>query len=94
MLYLFVLGVPLQVLAGIITMSRGMLYAGYGAGLRGFGLTAMADQQAGGLILWVPGGFVLWIAITVLWVRWARNGERAEREASGDDAAPPLTIPG
>ena len=94
MLYLFLLGVPLQLIAGILTMTPRLLYAGYGAGPRGFGLSPLADQQAGGLILWVPAGLVLWIAITALWARWSRRVASAAGKVGGDDEAPPLTIPG
>jgi putative membrane protein len=93
MAYLFVLGVPLQVIAGILTVSKAALYPGYGAEIRGFGLSPAADQQAGGVILWVPAGLVLWIAITALWLRWSRRIERDEAAADGADEAPPLTIP-
>lgn len=94
MIYLFVLGVPLQGLAAFLSLTPRLLYMGYGAGERGFGLDPLADQQAGGLILWVPAGLIVWIAITALWVRWSRRLERSDREASGDDAPPPLTLPG
>lgn len=80
MAYVFLLGVPLQLAAGPIATARHMLYEGIGP----------ADQRTGGLVLWVPGGLLLWVAITVLWVRWSR---RAAREAAAEDA-PPLTIPG
>jgi hypothetical protein len=39
--------------------------------------------------MWVPGGLAIWIAITALWVSWARQNERIER----DHEAPPLSIP-
>ncbi len=80
MIYLFLLGVPLQLAAGPVAVANHMLYEGIGP----------ADQRTGGLLLWVPGGLLLWGAITVLWVRWAR---RTAREAAADDA-PPLSIPG
>ena len=80
MVYLFLLGVPLQLAAGPVAVANRMLYEGIGP----------ADQRTGGLLLWVPGGLLLWGAITVLWVRWAR---RTAREAAADDA-PPLSIPG
>jgi putative membrane protein len=89
MLYLFLLGVPMQVIAAIITLSEQVLYPWYSTAPRVFGLTPLADQQLGGLLMWVPGGLALWIAITVLWVRWARHTERIER----DHEAPPLTLP-
>jgi len=81
MAHLFLLGVPLQIAAGAVTVADRSLYVGIG----------LADQRTGGLVLWVPGGLLLWVAITALWVRWAR---RTAREAAGDDEAPPLHVPG
>lgn len=93
MLYLFVLGVPVQGIAALLATGSTLLDRAGGTGARPFGLTLLADQQAGGLVLWVPGGLILWIAISVLWVRWTHRGERSERAATGDDAPPPLTLP-
>lgn len=89
MLYLFLLGIPMQVIAAIITLSDQVLYPWYSTAPRVFGLTPLADQQLGGLLMWVPGGLAIWIAISALWVRWSRKNERIER----DHEAPPLSIP-
>jgi putative membrane protein len=97
MLYLFLLGVPMQIIAAIITLSDTVLYSWYSTAPRVNGLSPLADQQLGGLIMWVPGGLALWIAITVLWVVWTHRGEAAERRAATDGGVgepPPLTLPG
>ncbi len=78
MALLFLLGVPHQIVAGTIATASHALFDG----------VTLADQKAGAVILWVPGGLLLWVAITALWVRWSR------REGRKDDDAPPLTIPG
>jgi putative membrane protein len=52
------------------------------------GVTALADQQIGGLLMWVPGGLVLWLAMTVVWFTWARREERGEAEPSVSDLPP------
>jgi putative membrane protein len=97
MLYLFLLGVPMQIIAAIITLSETVLYPWYASAPRVGGLSPLDDQKLGGLIMWVPGGLALWIAITVLWVVWTQRGEAAERRgaALGDAGEPPpLTLPG
>ena len=43
-----------------------------------WGLTPLADQQLGGLVMWVGGTIYLWVAATVVWFRWSA------REESGD----------
>ncbi|MGH7724574.1 MAG: cytochrome c oxidase assembly protein [Candidatus Eiseniibacteriota bacterium] len=101
MLYLFLLGVPMQILAAIITLSDRVLYPWYQTAPRVWGLTPLADQQFGGLIMWIPGGLALWIAITALWIVWARKSdalktglEGADSSGGSRDDAPPLTLPG
>jgi len=80
-LYLFVFGMPMTVVAALITGAEHVLYPYYAAAPRVFDLTPLADQQLGGVIMWVPAGIIPVVAFTVVFFRWAR----AEREA--DEAA-------
>lgn len=84
MLYLFLLGIPMSVVGAFITLADAPLYPFYVAAPRVWGLSPLADQQIGGLIMWVPGGLVFWLAMTVVWFRWAareaQGGGDAERE--------------
>ncbi|MGH7607471.1 MAG: cytochrome c oxidase assembly protein, partial [Gemmatimonadales bacterium] len=57
-----------------------VLYPFYSAAPRVWGLTPLADQQIGGLLMWVPGGLILWAAMTVVWFRWAVWEERGYGE--------------
>jgi len=94
MLYLFLLGIPMSVTGALITLSDRILYPFYTAAPRVWGLTPLADQQIGGLLMWVPGGLVLWLAMTVVWFRWSGREERGDadravpREAYGEAAIP------
>jgi putative membrane protein len=96
MLYLFLLGIPMQIVAAVITLSNTVLYPWYATAPRVWGLSPLDDQQLGGLLMWVPGGLGLWIAITVVWLAWARKSgpERGvgTRKGAGSDE-PPLTLP-
>ena len=85
MLYLFMLGIPMSVVGALIALSERLLYPFYLEVPRLWDLTPLVDQQLGGLIMWVPGGLVFWIVMTVVWFRWAA------REARGDveRAVPP-----
>ena len=66
-------------LAGaLITLSERVLYPFYAAAPRVWGLTPLADQQLGGLLMWVVGTIYLWVAASVVWFRWSA------REESGD----------
>lgn len=78
--YLFLLGIPMSVVGALITLSDGVLYPFYASAPRVWGLSPLVDQQIGGLLMWVPGGLVLWLAMTVVWFRWAAREERGDVE--------------
>ena len=77
-IYLFALGIPMSVVSALITLSAGPIYPWYVEAPRVFGLTALEDQQMGGMIMWVPGMMVFWVAITVLFFRWSKREEKEE----------------
>jgi putative membrane protein len=83
LLYLFVVGLPMVMVAIFITMAEGILYPFYAAAPRIWQeLTPHADQRLGGLIMWIPGGLVFLITITVVFFRW--------QSAGGEDMALPV----
>ena len=85
LIYLFALGLPMALAGALITLSERVLYPFYAAAPRVWGLTPLADQQLGGLLMWVVGTIYLWVAASVVWFRWAA------REASADvERAVPL----
>ena len=73
MLYLFLVGIPMQATAAPISLADTVLYSYYADAPRVWGLTALQDQQIGGLLMWVPGGLYLWGAISIVFFRWARH---------------------
>jgi putative membrane protein len=80
LLYLFLLGIPMSVVGAMITLADTPLYPFYVAAPRVWGLSPLDDQQIGGLIMWVPGGLVFWLAMTVVWFRWSAREERGDAE--------------
>jgi putative membrane protein len=78
MLYLFLVGIPMQAVAATITFAEGVLYPWYVAAPRTFGLSPVDDQQLGALLMWVPGNLYLFAAIGVVFFKWAREQEREE----------------
>ena len=85
LIYLFALGLPMSLAGALITLSERVLYPFYAAAPRVSSLTALADQQMGGLLMWVVGTIYLWVAASVVWFRWSA------REESGDvELAVPL----
>ena len=81
MVYLFLVGVPMMISAALITFSGDPLYAWYVEAPRVLPeLSPLEDQRLGGVIMWVPGGLTLWLAITAVYFRWTQR-ERREDEA-------------
>ena len=81
MLYLFLLGIPLTLVGALITLSGDVLYPFYSeAPERVWGLSPLTDQQLGGLIMWVPGGLLFWLVMTVVWFRWSARSEQGDAD--------------
>ena len=79
LLYLFVFGIPMTVVAAFVTGAETPLYPWYAAAPRLFGLTPMVDQQLAGIIMWVPAGVIPLLAFTVVFFRWvAAEPDEAE----------------
>ncbi len=95
LLYLFVLGLPMSLAGALITLSSEVLYPFYAAAPppRVWGLDPLADQQLGGLAMWVVGTVYLWGAATVVWFRWAAREERGEAERAVPLEAYGVTLP-
>lgn len=87
MLYLFLLGIPMSVTGALITLSDSVLYPFYAAAPRVGGLSPLADQQIGGLLMWVLGGLMLWLVMTVIWFRYSVWDERTDAETKVPEEA-------
>lgn len=79
MVYLFLVGIPMMISAALITFSQTELYSWYVEAPRIIpGLSALEDQRLGGVIMWVPGGLTLWLAITFVYFRWTQRERRMD----------------
>lgn len=74
-LYLFFESIPPTILGALITFAGGVLYPTYARAPRLWGLTAEVDQQAAGLIMWIPGALIYLAVLTVVFFRWFNNDE-------------------
>ncbi len=85
MLYTFLLTLPMSLIGVIITYAEGVLYPAYQSAPRVAGLSPMEDQLIGGLIMWVPGGFIFLGVLTVVFFKWAaleaESGEGGDLES-------------
>lgn len=90
--YVFLAGIPNTMLGAVITFAPGVLYGSYQLALEQpglgrvlasqYGVTALGDQELGGLLMWVPGGFVYLAIIIVILVSWLSTQQAAEPEAA------------
>ncbi len=80
MAYIFLFGIPGTVVSAFITLSNDVLYSWYAAAPRITGLSALDDQRLGGLIMWIPGMLVFWVAISAVFFRWTRAEYRSWAE--------------
>jgi putative membrane protein len=81
MLYLFLMTIPMSLVAVCIAYSDHLLYVAYGSAPRIFGITPLQDQMLGSLVMWIPGGFFFFAVISVIFFRWQRQGEDSEAAA-------------
>jgi putative membrane protein len=78
MLYLFLLTLPMSLVAICIGYARQILYPWYASAPRIWGITPMEDQMIGALIMWIPGGLFFFAIISVVFFKW--------QQVEGDDS--------
>jgi len=71
LLYLFLMSVPMTVVAAFVTLAPAPLYPFYAAAPRVFQLSPLEDQRLGGVIMWVPAAMAPLAAFTGVFFRWA-----------------------
>lgn len=79
-LYLFLATVPGSALGALLTLSPTLWYASYERAPLIWGLTPLEDQSLGGLIMWVPGGLLYLLAISVVFFSMPETSEERWRE--------------
>ena len=83
MLYCFLMVIPMSIVAIYIAMADHVLYPAYSIAPRLWGISPLSDQQIGGLIMWVPGGLLFYVVMTVVFFKWAREAEDDEEKGQG-----------
>lgn len=75
--YLFLQSLVPLIPASFMTFAQEPLYRVYEGTDRLWGLSVLDDQRIAGLIMKLGGGAILWLAITVIFFRWAGAEDRA-----------------
>lgn len=73
--YVFTTGLHTSILGALLTFSQRPWYSSYEATAPVWGLTAIEDQQLGGLIMWIPAGTILLLVALFLLVRWMNDAQ-------------------
>jgi putative membrane protein len=73
--YVFTTILHTSVLGALLTFAPRPWYSSYIATAPVWGLTALEDQQLGGLIMWIPAGTLLLIVALFLLVKWMNESQ-------------------
>jgi len=84
MLYSWLMTIPMSITAVYIAMADSVLYPAYAAAPRILPLSPLEDQLVGALIMWIPGGIVFYIIMTVVFFKWNARGEDSTAGAQVD----------
>ena len=93
LLYLFVFGMPMTIVAAMIVGAEQLLYPVSTMTPSAVGLTPIEDQRLGGILMWVPAGVVPLVAFTVVFFRWAAAESEDREETESPAADIPLAYP-
>jgi putative membrane protein len=92
--YLFTTTIHTGVLGALIALASRPWYAEFLQPATRFSLTALEDQQLGGLIMWVPGSIVYVGAALALFARWISGPADPARAQGRRRHTPGRAIPG
>jgi putative membrane protein len=85
---LFTTMVHTGALGALLTLAPVVFYKAYLGTAPAFGFTPLEDQQLGGLVMWVPAGFVYVVAGLVLAARWLGGSRPVARDRTPRPIAP------
>jgi putative membrane protein len=74
-LYIFLIAIPSGILGAVLIFADHVFDPTYAAAPRIWGLTALADQQTGALVMLIPGKAIYLIALTIVFFIWFNQDE-------------------
>ncbi|HWE60619.1 MAG TPA: cytochrome c oxidase assembly protein [Chloroflexota bacterium] len=75
LLYSWATMMPMGILGILLTIARGVWYPHYVAQPRLWSLSPLDDQHLGGVLMWVPGGLIYILAISILFFQMMSEEE-------------------
>jgi cytochrome c oxidase assembly factor CtaG len=85
--YVFTTGLHSSALGALLTFAPTLWYPIYDGRTSAWGLSALEDQQLGGLIMWVPAGIVFIVVGLALFAAWLAESERRLRHSRSTELA-------
>lgn len=76
LLYVFTTITHMSLLGAWLTFSAKVWYTPYLQTAPAWNLTALEDQQIGGLIMWIPAGVLLTFVMLGLFIKWLQQSQR------------------
>jgi len=92
MIFLFLNSVLPTVPGGFLTFAEAPLYRVYDHPVRMWGITAVDDQQAAGLIMKLGGGAFIWTVIALLFFKWVSGDKATWHPQVPQEPTAPLTF--
>ena len=83
LLSLFTTMLHMGALGALLTLAANVWYPTYLGTAQAFHLTALEDQQLGGLVMWVPSGLVYIVCLIALSAQWLTQPPRQPRAIAG-----------
>jgi putative membrane protein len=80
-IYLFMMSIVPTVPGGWLVFAEGVVYRHYDTVERLWGIDALTDQQAAGVVMKLVGGFFLWAVIVTIFAKWSSAEAAADAEA-------------
>ena len=81
-LMLSIVMLPMMVVGAVLSLSTRDLYTVYEICGRFLPISPVTDQQLGGLVIWIPGAFVIGVVFLVVIARMLGHERQAERAAA------------
>ncbi|MDB4884907.1 MAG: ctaG [Gemmatimonadetes bacterium] len=81
MLYLFLMTIPMSIVAVSIAYADHILYPAYASAPRVWGISPLQDQMIGALVMWIPGSFFFFTIISVVFFKWQQRDEDSSESA-------------
>ena len=77
LLYIFLVATPGGILGAWLVFTNRILYPSYAATPNIWNMSTLEDQQLGGLIMMVPGKFIYFIALSIVFFIWFNHQEES-----------------